>query len=353
MGMSSVDYLTQFVEVNRALCDGADNRSVMNLIAQRLATSLDLKGCLIKIKPTDGGALELLSSYGLTENFLFSDFCKSSQSLCFRIPKETISIREVENMEESADYDTMMIEGIRSATAIPIEVDQKPIAIVVMFDGKVRDFTKEELQFAEALVSRGILSVIYERRINTLIERERNFLHGFQEISSAINSTLTINKVLKLVVTKITDLFKIKGTTVRLLDAKTQNLYLAEACGLSKEFLEKGDVEAAKSIAENMAGKVIVIDDVYTDPRIQYPDEVIKEGIRKILSIPLAARGKIIGVLRLFSEDRPPFTEEEKQFATGIALQCALAIENARMYQRVKYEYQQLLVDFGYEGSSN
>jgi hypothetical protein len=70
-----------------------------------------------------------------------------------------------------------------------------------------------------------------------------------------------------------------RGCTVRLLDPKTQKLYLAQSFGLSEEFLHKGPVDAQKSIAENMAGKIVVIDDVITDPRLQYrthgrlPDE--------------------------------------------------------------------------------
>jgi GAF domain-containing protein len=101
-----------------------------------------------------------------------------------------------------------------------------------------------------------------------------------------------------------------------------------------------------------MAGKLVVINDVFTDPRLQYPAETAEEGVRKLLSIPLMVRGKVIGALRLFTGDRPAFTEREIHFATAIAQQCAFAIENARIYQRVKYEYQQLLIDFGYEGSS-
>ncbi len=177
-------------------------------------------------------------------------------------------------------------------------------------------------------------------------------MRSYQEISSTINATLNIGKVLELVVTKVTEVLGGKGCVVRLLDPKTQNLYVAQSHGLSQEFLTKGPVDAQKSIAENMAGQVVVVDDVFTDPRLQYPAEVAEEGVRKLLSIPLSVRGKVIGVLRLFTGERPRFEEREINFASAITQQCAFAIENARMYQRVQHEYQQLLRDFGYEGSS-
>lgn len=347
--MEAQQILKPFVEVSRALCDGADSRSVMNLIARRLTEVLELKGVVVKVYDADRRRLELFSSYGLTENFLFSK--PAPGSVCAAVPPKVVQIEDV-GASDNPDYEAMMVEGIRAAAIIPVEVEQQPLGMVVLFSPEPRTLTKEELQFAEALCSRGFVSISWERRVEGLIERERHYLKNFQEIAQAINSTLTINKVLQLVVTKITEVMGVLGTSVRLLDNKTNTLYLAQAHGLSERFLNKGPVDAQKSIAENMAGRIVVIEDVYTDPRIQYRAEVIEEGIRKILSIPLQVRGKVIGVLRIFTGDREPFHDLEIQFAAAVAQQCAMAIENAQMYQRVKYEYQQLLIDFGYEGSS-
>ncbi|SMC17332.1 GAF domain-containing protein [Desulfacinum hydrothermale DSM 13146] len=348
--MEAQQILKPFVEVSQALCDGVDSQSVMNLIARRLTEALELKGVVVKVYDPERKRLELFSSYGLTEHFLFSK--PAPGSVCAAVPPQVVQIKDV-RAEDNGDYEAMMVEGIRAAAILPMEVDQEPLGMVVLFSQEPRTLTEEEIQFAKALTSRAFLSLAWERRVHGIIERERHYLQNFQEIAQAINSTLTINKVLKLVVTKITEVMGVLGTSVRLLDNKTNTLYLAQACGLSERFLNKGPVDAQKSIAENMAGHIVVIEDVYTDPRIQYRAEVIEEGIRKILSIPLQVRGKVIGVLRIFTGDREPFHDLEIQYAAAVAQQCAMAIENARMYQRVKYEYQQLLIDFGYEGSSS
>ncbi len=168
----------------------------------------------------------------------------------------------------------MMIEGIQAFAVLPIEVEQEVIAMVALFAGAPREFTETELGFAKTLVGHGILSIVWKRRVDTLIEHEREYLRSFQEISSTISASLNIGKVLELVVTKITEVLGVKGCVVRLLDPKTQNLYVARSHGLSQEFLNKGPVDAQRSIAENMAGQVVVIDDVFTDPRLQYPAEL-------------------------------------------------------------------------------
>ncbi|WP_448382961.1 GAF domain-containing protein [Desulfosoma sp.] len=348
--MDVTSVLKPFVEVSRALCDGVDAADVMNLITQRLTESLGLKGAVIKAYDKKRSRLELVASFGLSENFLFSK--PREGSLCASVPRQGVQIEDLRRESNGTDFEALLLEGVRAAAVVPLEVEQQPIGMLALFAAEPRKFTREELQFAEALAGRGIVALAWERKLEEIIERERRYLSSFQEITQAINSTLNINKVLELVVTKITQVMGVIGTTVRLLDPKSNTLYLAQAYGLSERFLKKGPVDAAKSIAENMAGRIVVIEDVYTDPRIQYRAEVIEEGIRKILSIPLQVRGKVIGVLRILTGERPPFHDLEIQFAAAVAQQCAMAIENARMYQRVKYEYQQLLIDFGYEGSS-
>lgn len=350
--MSTPDYLARFVEVGRALCDGVDTSSVMNLISRRTVETLRIDGCFIKMKSREGNRLELVSSYGLTEDFLFSESSSSPDSVCFQLPGKLLCLNLPQQVDRVPEEEIMLIHGIRSAAFIPIEVEQEALAMVALFAKQPRDFTREELAFAEALVARGILTFMWQRRVDALVEEERRYLQSFQELSNAINSTLNIGKVLELVVKLVTQVLGGKGCTVRLLDPKTQNLYVAQSHGLSKEFLEKGPVHSQRSIADNMAGKIVVIDDVFTDPRLQYPAAVAEEGIRKVLSIPLMVRNKIIGVLRFMTGERPPFTKREINFATAIAQQCAFAIENARMYQRLKVEYQQMLIDFGYDGSS-
>ncbi len=348
--MDASSILKPFVEVSRALCDGVEAADVMNLIVRRLTESLGLKGAVIKAYDKARSRLELVAGYGLSEHFLFSR--PRPGSLCASVPSQVVQIKDLRTQNDDGDFEAMFLEGVRSAAVLPLDVEQQPVGMLVLFSAEPRTLTKEEIQFAEALAGRGIVALAWERKLESLIERERHYLSSFQEITQAINSTLNINKVLELVVTKITQVMGVLGTTVRLLDTKSNTLYLAQAYGLSERFLKKGPVDAAKSIAENMAGRIVVIEDVYTDPRIQYRAEVIEEGIRKILSIPLQVRGKVIGVLRILTEERPPFHDLEIQFAAAVAQQCAMAIENARMYQRVKYEYQQLLIDFGYEGSS-
>ena len=374
--MSSPDYLSPFAEANRAICEGADERKVLNLVTRLVTETLNIRGCFIKIKSPEGEQverqtkaldfgrssirvtfsqdkqLELVSSFGLSEDFIYSELSDSPESIFSRIPEDTFVIRDIREMEKNPDYKAMAAEGIGSVLLFPIEVYQENISVVALFDDKVGELTRTDVKFARAITSRAVVSFILRRSMYHLLERERQFLLSFQEISSAINSTLNIKRVMQLAVNKITDVLGACGSQIRLSDAKTQELQLAASYGLSQEFLNIGPIKEKRGTDQKMIDKIIVIDDVKTDTRIQFREEIIKENIRKILTIPLVVRKKIIGELTIFTGGDRSFGEEEIRFASAVAQQCAFAIENSRMYQRVKYEFQQLLVDFGYNGSS-
>jgi len=375
--MSKRDYLTAFSEANRAICDGADERMVMNLITKSVTKTLDLKGCMIKLNPAaiermgyksdaiklgagpyrtqsaEVEQLELLSSFGLSENFVYSNIHGLPASQLCHIPQKTVAIADIEKAERNVDYDVLKAEGIRAFLLFPIEVNGEDVALVALFDDKIGELSSEDVRFARAITSRGVASCVRLRKWNRVLDRERQFLRSFQEISGAIGSTLTINKVLQLVVTKITEVLGVRGTQVRLLDRKTNDLQLAASFGLSDRLTKIGALKAkrGKDGVRTISTKAIVIDDAPNDPRVQYRSEIVEEGIRKILTLPLIVRDRIIGELTIFTGESLAFTEQEIQFATAIAQQCAFAIENSRMYRQVKYEFQRLLEDFGYEGN--
>ncbi|MFO7739961.1 MAG: GAF domain-containing protein, partial [Desulfatiglandaceae bacterium] len=76
--------------------------------------------------------------------------------------------------------------------------------------------------------------------------------------------------------------------------------------------------------------------DVTDDPRIQYPEEAVKEGISSILSVPIVLREKPIGVLRVYSAEPWEATLEDVNFAQAVAQIAGMALEMSRLYKGLK-----------------
>jgi transcriptional regulator with GAF, ATPase, and Fis domain len=154
---------------------------------------------------------------------------------------------------------------------------------------------------------------------------------------------LVLKEVLMLITENIVKLLNVKACTIFLLD-KTQNkLDVSASHGLSEAYLRKGPLDADKSIAETLDGQIVLILDTSNDSRIQYPEEAKREGIVSVLSVPISVKGQIIGVLRIYTSVQRNFSDDEYELISGLADMGGIAIDNARMHDRLKVEHEKLI----------
>lgn len=71
------------------------------------------------------------------------------------------------------------------------------------------------------------------------------------------------------------------------------------------------------------------------DPESEERNEIVRElGVASLMSVPLLARGRTLGVMTLVSSDPGRlYDEEDLSFAESLAYRCALAVDNARLYR--------------------
>ncbi len=76
----------------------------------------------------------------------------------------------------------------------------------------------------------------------------------------------------------------------------------------------------------------MLVGDVRNDPR--YLNSV--DAVRTELAVPMTARGKLVGVIDLQSTRIDAYSEYDRTLLRLIAARVAIAIDNARLYQRVE-----------------
>ena len=184
--------------------------------------------------------------------------------------------------------------------------------------------------------------------INKAVEKKRVLLEtrhlesAYRDATKAISSSLNLNEVLDLIVKSVVNLLKVKGCGVNLLDDTRKKLETRVAFGLSDKYLAKGPLDADKSVTESIEGKTVFIEDIAKDHRVQYPEEAKKEGIVSILSIPLKAKEKVIGVLRVYTGELRRFNDREMEMVNKLAEQAGIAVVNAKLYKDIKDDYESL-----------
>lgn len=182
----------------------------------------------------------------------------------------------------------------------------------------------------------------------------QEYFRALFRVVSAVNSSLHLYTVLNLVAEKVAEAMNVKACSLRLLDHRTDTLTISAMYGLSQQYMQKGPVKLEKSQLDQevLQGQSVYIRNVATDPRFQYPEEARIEGIVSVFCVPLTCKGKVIGVLRVYSGTERKFNAFDEEFLRTLASVSALAIENARLYGTLKQDYDETILALWGEQSS-
>jgi signal transduction protein with GAF and PtsI domain len=337
-------YWRSFQEIAKALSSHLEVNEVLETIVREISQGMNLKGATIRLVNPKTNTLELAASVGLSEKYLHKGPVDLDKSLAEALTGRPVAIFDAASDPRMQYPQEAKEEGIASMVAIPMMFRGKVIGVMRLVSAEPREFTLDEVDFACAVAELGA-QLISNARVFEARVRELNFLKGLLEIAKAVNSSLDVKKVLHLLVKTAVNVLDIKAAAVRLLDEKRLKMELVASYGLSDRYITKGPVGTDKSIAEAMMGKAVSIYDVANDPRATYPRESAEEGIKSILSVPITLKGKVIGVMRIYTPEFRDFSDDEITFISSLAEQAALAMENARMYQKLKGEYEELMGD--------
>jgi signal transduction histidine kinase/putative methionine-R-sulfoxide reductase with GAF domain len=180
--------------------------------------------------------------------------------------------------------------------------------------------------------------------LEAALRRERKKVTLVQEVSSALSSVGDIDQLLTLIMDRVTEL----------MEADRATLFLVEDDGtLSSKVVQGGDlVEIRLAAGEGVAGwvaqtgELVNIADAYADQRFQ-PAVDLRSGYRTttILSVPMmGAKGGLVGVLQVLNKRAGvAFSRADEELLGALASPAAIAIENARLYQSLLTQNQELV----------
>ncbi len=186
---------------------------------------------------------------------------------------------------------------------------------------------------------------LLEQRIAGL-ERRIAYLERIVKVSQILNSTLSLEPLLRIIIQSATELSHTEACSIMLLDKRTGELHFSHSIGEGSEGLRDVTVPLENSIAGWIVrkGKPLLIRDAKTDPRWNSQvDRIIDFNTRSILGVPLKVKDQVIGVMELLNKiGDEGFSQDDVQIANTLAAQAAIAIENARLMDELQGAYDEL-----------
>ncbi|MBC7784543.1 MAG: SpoIIE family protein phosphatase [Burkholderiales bacterium] len=172
--------------------------------------------------------------------------------------------------------------------------------------------------------------------------QEYELRQRFNELTTIYNVTMMLaeprdlKKLLERTVRAVCEVMDVKAASIRLIDEERDELVIKAVHNLSSQYLSKGPIKLGRNELHSVAWSprgFEYVQNMTTDPRVQYPDEAAREGIVSMVSIAMRYRGRPIGVLRVYTAMERNFGQSEVDLLKAVAAQAAAAIENARLVE--------------------
>ena len=289
-------------------------------------------GSIVLINPTNG-FLEIQASEGLPA---------SANDLKLRVGEgitgwvaRTGQPARVGDVSEDRRY-IMVQPNVRSELAVPLETQGELRGVVNVDSDRPDAFRESDQELLQALAVQAA-RVIHNTWLYEQLRLKARLFESLVSVGQAINSTINVDDALKVIAREATQLLSGRMCSLLLLDNTREYLDLRASFGAGEAYIQKPRL----SVEESLVGivvrrkKPLAVENVQTSSRYQNVELARSEGLVSLLSVPLVYGDRAIGALNIYTGEPHSFSNEEMRIGSALAELSALAIEKARLYERV------------------
>jgi signal transduction histidine kinase len=325
--------LNSLYQVGNVIHSTLDSQEALQLIlseAMRLMRASS--GSAVLINPTTG-FLEILASKGLPDKAAELRL-RVGEGITGWVARAGKAAR-IGDVSSDPRY-IMVRPEVRSELAVPLDVDGE-VRGVLNVDSDRRDaFSAEDQELLEELATQAA-KVIQNTWLYEQLRLKAGLFQSLASVSQTINSTLNLDDALKVITREASALMRAKLCSLKLLDESRQFLDLRASYGASEAYLSQPRLVVEESLLGIVVRrkKPIQVENVQLSTRYQSVEIARQEGLVALLSVPLIFAGEAIGALSVYTGEPYSFSNEEIRILSALAELSAIAIEKARLYERV------------------
>jgi signal transduction histidine kinase len=226
--------------------------------------------------------------------------------------------------------------NVRSELAVPLEV-QGEVRGVINVDSECADaFSADDQELLQELAIQAA-EVIHHTWLYEQLRLKVMLFESLASVSRTINSTLNLDEALRAITKEACELMRARMCSLMLLDESCEWLDLRASYGAGDAYIKKPRLAVEESLIGVVVRrkKPLQVANVQVDTRYQNVELARREGLVSLLSVPLIFSGQAIGALSVYTARPYNFSNEEIKILGALAELSAIAIEKARLYERV------------------
>lgn len=247
--------------------------------------------------------------------------------------------------------------GVSALLCVPMRVGNASVGAMAAISQEPRTFTPQDVELLYVVASHAALAAWHstshaasgaeaaESHDEMIRHAQRKIreLSLLNQVSDAMISTLELETLMRIALDQSLAVVGADAGSLMLVSEETNRLEIVASRGLEPRVVETTSQEIGESIAGWVAqhGEAVLVTDAHKDGRFRMP--FFRENISCAASVPLKAKGAVIGVLNVnTTREDNAFDERDIELLTTVANQMAVAIDNARLYARVNRRTKQL-----------
>jgi phosphoserine phosphatase RsbU/P len=224
------------------------------------------------------------------------------------------------------------IDSVRSELAVPLLFKNQVVGVIDIQSTQTDYFTPEQQEILVLLAGR-LATAIENARLFERAQSQADTLLLLHEVGREASSILDMEALLRRAAELVKRVIDYQIMSIMLHDEVT-NVFLQR---LAVKYGQSGQGKLAVGFNEGIIGAAassglpVRVPDVTQDPRYR----MVNAETRSELAIPMIHKGRVVGVLDLESPQLNYFTDDHAQALSILAAQLAIALENARLYEKV------------------
>lgn len=225
---------------------------------------------------------------------------------------------------------------VRSELAVPLEVQGEVRGVINVDSDRAQAFSADDQELLQELALQAA-KVIHNTWLYEQLRLKVSLFETLANVSRTINSTLNLDEALRVITREACELMRARMCSLMLLDETQEWLDLRASFGAGDAYLKKPRLGVGESLLGVVVRrkKALQVANVQADSRYQNVELARRENLVSLLSVPLIFSGQTIGTLSVYTAKLYNFSNEEIKILSALGELSAIAIEKARLYERL------------------
>lgn len=203
------------------------------------------------------------------------------------------------------------------------------------FVGSIADMVAMVLESSRRRAAQGQLETVVLQ-----LEQRLAQVQALVEVSQSVISVLDVNLLLEKIMDTAKKVMSAEASSLMLLDQEQGVLRFQAARGKAAGQFKEATIKLGHGLAGWVAerGEPLLVPDAYADPRFDRRfDELTRFRTRSILTVPLLAKQRVLGVLQVINKlNADSFDEQDLELFRSFASMGSIALENAHLFAQTR-----------------